>query len=94
MVSLMVCSCLGQVDRNPRTSYSANSATSAIVINNGGITFDSATHREIATEACIRDFLVLKDSDSHFNSFNGTCTVVQEGHGGLGSTRRVSEDCF
>lgn len=73
-------------DQGPRTSYCANRAASAVVIHDGSITFDSAIHREIAAESCIRDLFVLQYSNSYFDSFDGTCAVVQEAHGGLGST--------
>lgn len=92
MPSIVSPRCILKSGVRPHTSYSTNRTAPAIVINNGGIALDSTIHGEIATEACVCDLLVFKYSDSYFHGFDGTCTVVQEGHGRLRSTRRVLED--
>ena len=64
-----------------RTSRCTHSTTSSEVVNDRSIAFHSTVHSEIATKACIGNFLVFKNFDRKFDGVNGTCSIVEKGHG-------------
>lgn len=67
------------------TGNSSDGTTPTEVIDNGGVTFDRAIHRQVAAITCVRDLSVLENLDSHLHCIDCIPSVLQYRHGNPGS---------
>jgi hypothetical protein len=68
------------------TSNCANRTAATVMIDNGGIAFDNAIHREVASIAGIGDLPILERLDSSLNCVHSCAAVLQYHHSQLCGT--------